>query len=159
MLELSHIIHISYKNCCKWSTYYQVTIILHVVVFINKAYITNISRHVIQQCLLDHNTLTRYSIDSDVQKPHIIQALTCIGVHISGKIDKLYHWSALGLEIWIICPRIWLYQEGMKRICLLLISLPLLFILVERICWSYLFLVGFTWSNQRSLEVYSSSFF
>ena len=63
------------------------------------------------------------------------------------------HWSALGLEIWKICPQIWLYQEGMEIIWLLL------FLLVEIICCSCLFLVGFTWSNQSNLEVYSSSFF
>ena len=69
------------------------------------------------------------------------------------------HWSALGLEIWTICPRIWLYQEGMEIICFLLLSLPLLFILVERILWPYLFLSRFIWSYQRRLEVHSSSFF
>ena len=66
----------------------MVTIIFHILVCINHSYITNISRHLIQQFFLDNNRLTRYSIDCTVQKPHILQALTCIGVRILDIFDK-----------------------------------------------------------------------
>ena len=74
------------------------------MVCINQAYIINISIHVIRQCILDHNILTRYSINCDVQKPHILQAPTCIGTRILYNVDKIvvliiFLWASLNYNV------------------------------------------------------------